>query len=82
MPRIFWKCHTERLDLINGSVSRIKLSRQIVETNIAASLPDFPFLSRSHVVILSEAKNRRCLKHQRCFASLNMTASVKLLELP
>src|SRR5213082_2199749 len=52
LPRIFWKCHTERLDLINGSVSRIKLSRQIVETCVASGLPYLLFLRGSHVVIL------------------------------
>jgi predicted type IV restriction endonuclease len=43
--------------LVNGSVSCIKLSRQIVETRVASGLPDFLFLRGSHVVILTGAKN-------------------------
>src|SRR5438552_563536 len=48
--RVARKRDAERLDLINGSVSRIKLSRQIVETRVASGLPYLFFLRGSHFV--------------------------------
>src|SRR5438552_2048253 len=48
--RVARKRDAERLDLINGGVSRIKLSREIVETRVASGLPYLLFLRGSHFV--------------------------------
>ena len=44
------KRYPERLDFINRSVGRIKLSREIVETRVASGLPYLLFLRGSHFV--------------------------------
>jgi hypothetical protein len=46
------KSRTDRGYLVNRSVSRIELPRQIIEAHIATGLPDFSFLPGSHLFIL------------------------------
>jgi hypothetical protein len=45
---VFRKRHPDRLDLINRSISRVQLSRQVIKANITTGLPDFPFLRGRH----------------------------------
>ena len=49
--RAFRKGRADRLDLIDRSVSGIKLARQIIKARVATSLPDFPFLDGSHSLV-------------------------------
>jgi hypothetical protein len=58
------------------------LPGQIIKPHVASGLPDLAFLRGSHSVILSEAKNHGSQKNnQRCFGSLSMTVSIKMLRL-
>jgi hypothetical protein len=45
---VFRKRHADRLDLIDGGISRVKLTRQIIKARVTAGLPDFPLLRGSH----------------------------------
>src|SRR5262249_48584720 len=74
----FWKRRADRAYLVNRCVSRVELTRQIIEADIATGLSDFSLLRGTHVVILSGAKNLGLNNNQGCFASLNMTASEKM----
>ena len=74
----FRKRDANGLDLINRRVRRIQLSRQIIKARVATGLLNFPFLSGSHLVMLSEAKNLGLSRNnQRCFPPLNMTVTAR-----
>src|SRR5947207_41755 len=57
-PRTAWKGNSCRFDLVNRSVSRVKLSRQVIKPNVTTGLFDFPFLGGNHSDSLTLA--RRC----------------------
>src|SRR5712692_5301297 len=53
--RAFWKGRANRLDLINRSIRRIKLSRQVIKPDVATGLLDFPLWGGSHSDFLTLA---------------------------
>jgi len=49
----FRKRDADRLDLVNRSISRVELSRQIIKANITAGVPEFPFPRGSHFLAMN-----------------------------
>ena len=47
-PRATRERRADRLDLVNRSIGRVELPRQIIEAGVATSLLDFPLLGGSH----------------------------------
>src|SRR5882724_8436978 len=48
LVRVTGESRADRLDLINGGIGRVKLSRQIIKPSVAPGLLDFSLLRGSH----------------------------------